>query len=31
VGHIEPDEAYDPLNKDAGLKARHHELRGSMA
>jgi hypothetical protein len=28
---IDPDEAHDPLNKDAGLKARHHELRGSMA
>jgi len=26
---VEPDEAHDPLNKDAGLKARHHELRGA--
>jgi alkylhydroperoxidase family enzyme len=26
---VEPDEAHDPLNKDTGLKARHHELRGA--
>lgn len=26
---IDPDEAHDPLNKDACLKARHDELRGA--
>jgi len=26
---VDPDEAHDPLNKDVGLKARHHELRGA--
>jgi hypothetical protein len=31
AGHIEPDEAHDPLNKNLDLKARHIELRGSMA
>jgi hypothetical protein len=31
AGEVEPDEAHDPLNKNLGLKARHHELRGSLA
>jgi hypothetical protein len=29
AAEVEPDEAHDPLNKDAGLKARHDELRGA--
>jgi hypothetical protein len=29
AGDVEPDEAHDPRNKNAGLKARHHELRGA--
>jgi hypothetical protein len=29
AGDVEPDEAHDPRNKDAALKARHHELRGA--
>jgi hypothetical protein len=31
AGHIEPDEAHDPLNKNKNLKARHEVLRHSPA
>lgn len=30
-GRVEPDEAHDPLNKNLGLKERHHALRASPA
>jgi hypothetical protein len=31
AGDVEPDEAHDPLNKDAELKARNAQLRRSVA
>ena len=31
AGHVEPDEAHDPLNKNVELKARHHQLRSLPA
>lgn len=31
AGAVKPDEAHDPINKDAALKARNRELRRSIA
>jgi len=31
AGNATPDEAHDPVNKDAAVKARHSELRAAAA
>ena len=31
AGNAAPDEAHDPVNKDAAVKARHAELRSAAA
>jgi hypothetical protein len=31
AGNAAPDEAHDPVNKDAAVKARHAELRATAS